>query len=88
MANRKLSCAMLYRWFKCKLKPPKNGIGKQKAKEFKATIIEAESSEPKRRGRKRKNNDETSKPETGEVVKGKKKDGKTKKDMKHQRRKR
>ena len=24
MANRKLSCAMLYRWFKCKLKPPNN----------------------------------------------------------------
>ena len=24
MANCKLSCAMLYRWFKCKLKPPKN----------------------------------------------------------------
>ena len=24
MANRKLSCAMLYRWFKCKLQPPKN----------------------------------------------------------------
>ena len=24
MANRELSCAMLYRWFKCKLKPPKN----------------------------------------------------------------
>ena len=24
MANRKLSCAMLFRWFKCKLKPPKN----------------------------------------------------------------
>ena len=23
MANRKLSYAMLYRWFKCKLKPPK-----------------------------------------------------------------
>ena len=23
MANRKLSCAMPYRWFKCKLKPPK-----------------------------------------------------------------
>ena len=23
MANRKLSSAMLYRWFKCKLKPPK-----------------------------------------------------------------
>ena len=23
MANRKFSCAMLYRWFKCKLKPPK-----------------------------------------------------------------
>ena len=26
MANRKLSCAMLYRWFKCKLKPPKKGV--------------------------------------------------------------
>ena len=26
MANRKLSCAMLYRWFKCKLKPPKKVI--------------------------------------------------------------
>ena len=26
MANCKLSCAMLYRWFKCKLKPPKNTI--------------------------------------------------------------
>ena len=25
MANRKLSCAMLYRWFKCKLKAPKKG---------------------------------------------------------------
>ena len=25
MANRNLSCAMLYRWFKCKLKPPKKG---------------------------------------------------------------
>ena len=23
MTNRKLSSAMLYRWFKCKLKPPK-----------------------------------------------------------------
>ena len=26
MANHKLSCAMLYRWFKCKLKPPKNQV--------------------------------------------------------------
>ena len=26
MANRKLSCAMLYKWFKCKLKPPKNWL--------------------------------------------------------------
>ena len=26
MANRKLSCAMLYRWFKCKLKPPNNPL--------------------------------------------------------------
>ena len=24
MANRNLPIAMLYRWFKCKLKPPKN----------------------------------------------------------------
>ena len=61
------------------VKELKNGIGKQKAKEFKATIIEAESSEPKRRGRKRKNNDETLKPETGEVLKGKKKGQKDKK---------
>ena len=29
MANRKLSCAMLYRWFKCKLKPPKNLDGNE-----------------------------------------------------------
>ena len=26
MANRNLLHAMLYRWFKCKLKPPKNGV--------------------------------------------------------------
>ena len=26
MANRKLSCAMLYRWFKCKLKLPKKTL--------------------------------------------------------------
>ena len=26
MANRNLSCAMLYRWFKCKLKPPNKHI--------------------------------------------------------------
>ena len=45
------------------VKELKNGIGKQKAKEFKANIIEAELSEPKRRGRTQKNNDETSKPE-------------------------
>ena len=30
MANRKLSCAMLYRWFKCKLKPPKKEGGSEK----------------------------------------------------------
>ena len=61
------------------VKELKNGIGKQKAKEFKANIIEAESSEPKRRGWKRKNNDETSKPETKDVVKGKTKGRKEKK---------
>ena len=61
------------------VKELKNGIGKQKAKEFKANIIETESSEPKRRGRKRKNNDDTSKPETNDVVKGKTKGRKEKK---------
>ena len=61
------------------VKELKNGIGKQKAKEFKANIIEAESSEPKRRGWKRKNNDETSKPERKDVVKGKTKGWKEKK---------
>ena len=61
------------------VKELKNGIRKQKAKEFKANIIEAESSEPKRRGWKRKNNDETSKPETKDVVKGKTKGRKEKK---------
>ena len=35
-----------------------------------------------------KNNDETSKPETKDVVKGKTKGRKEKKDMKHQRQKR
>ena len=61
------------------VKELKNGIGKQKAKEFKANIIEAESSEPKRRGQKRKNNDETSKQERKDVVKGKTKGRKEKK---------
>ena len=59
----------------------KNGIGKQKAKELKAKIIESESSEPKRRGRKRKNNDDTSKtskPEINNDVKGKSKGQKQK----------
>ena len=31
MANRKLSCAMLYRWFKCKLKPPNKKAFQSKA---------------------------------------------------------
>ena len=61
------------------VKELKNGIGKQKAKELKANIIEAESSEPKRRGWKRKNNDETSKQERKDVVKGKTKGLKEKK---------
>ena len=70
------------------VKELKNGIGKQKAKELKAKIIESASSEPKRRGRKRKNNDDTSKPKTNDVVKGKTRGQKQKKEMKHQRRKR
>ena len=52
-------------------KERKNGTGKQKANELKAKIVESASSQPKRRGWKRKNNDDTSKPEIEDVVKGK-----------------
>ena len=52
-------------------KERKNGTGKQKANELKAKIVESASSQPKRRGQKRKNNDDTSKPEIEDVVKGK-----------------
>ena len=69
---------------------PKNGIGKQKPKELKAKIIESASSEPKRRGQKRKNNDDTSKnlkPEINDDMKRKSKGRKQKKEMKHQKQK-
>ena len=46
-------------------------MGKQKANELKAKIVESASSQPKRRGRKRKNNNDTLKPEIEDVVKGK-----------------
>ena len=52
-------------------KERKNGTGKQKANELKAKIVESASSQPKRRGWKQKNNDDTSKPEIEDVVKGK-----------------
>ena len=61
------------------VKELRNGIGKQKTKELKAKIIESASSEPKRRGWKRKNNDDTLKPEVNDVVKGKTKGRKQKK---------
>ena len=46
---------------------------------MKAKIVESASSQPKRRGRKRKNNDDTSKPEIEDVVKGKTRGRKPKK---------
>ena len=47
--------------------------------------VESQSSEPKRRGRKRKNDDDTSKPEIQNVVKGtRKREQKQKKEMKRQ----
>ena len=40
MANHKLSCAMLYRWFKCKLKPPKKGeINTVEKSKLKCTLV-------------------------------------------------
>ena len=60
-------------------KERKNGTGKQKANELKAKIVESASSQPKRRGQKRKNNDDTSKPEIEDVVKGKTRGRKPKK---------
>ena len=59
-------------------KERKNGTGKQKANELKAKIVESASSQPKRRGQKRKN-DDTSKPEIEDVVKGKTRGRKPKK---------
>ena len=52
-------------------KERKNGTGKQKVNELKAKIVESAQSQPKRRGQKRKNNDDTLKPEIEDVVKGK-----------------
>ena len=49
------------------------------ANELKAKIVESASSQPKRRGWKRKNNDNTSKPEIEDVVKGKTRGRKPKK---------
>ena len=46
---------------------------------MKAKIVESASSQPKRRGRKQKNNDDTSKPEIEDVVKGKTRGQKPKK---------
>ena len=52
----------------------KKGRGKQKANELEAKIVESASSEPKRRGRKQKKNNDTLKPKIDDVVKGKKRD--------------
>ena len=60
-------------------KERKTGRGKQKASESEPKIVESASSEPKRRGRKPKNKDDTSKPEIEDVVKGKTRGWKPKK---------
>ena len=60
-------------------KERKNGTGKQTANELKAKIVESALSQPKRRGRKLKNNDNTSKPKIEDVVKGKTRGQKPKK---------
>ena len=52
-------------------KERKSSKGKQKASESEPKIVESASSEPKRRGQKPKNTDDTSKPEIEDVVKGK-----------------
>ena len=48
MANRNLPIAMLYRWFKCKLKPPKKGLinatmTPEELQQFLATDAETQS---------------------------------------------
>ena len=60
-------------------KERKNGRRKQKASESEPKIVESASSEPKRRGWKLKNKDDTSKPEIEDVVKGKTRGQKPKK---------
>ena len=65
-------------------KGKKSGRGKQKASESKPKIVESASSEPKRRGWKPKNKDDTSEPEIEDVVKGKTRGRKPKKQMKYQ----
>ena len=57
----------------------KSGRGKQKASELEPKIVESASSEPKRRGRKPKNKDDTLKLEIEDVVKGKTRGQKPKK---------
>ena len=52
-------------------KERKSSRGKQKASESEPKIVESALSEPKRRGRKPKNTDDTSKPEIEDTVKGK-----------------
>ena len=65
-------------------KERKSGRGKQKASELEPKIVESAVSEPKRRGWKPKNKDDTSKPEIEDVVKGKTRGRKPKKEMKYQ----
>ena len=65
-------------------KERKIGRGKQKASESEPKIIESALSEPKRRGWRLKNKDDTLKPEIEDVVKEKKGDGNLKKEMQYQ----
>ena len=55
------------------IKKIKNSKVKQKANEMDSKKVESPPSQPKRRGRKRKNDDDTSKPKIQSVVRGKRK---------------
>ena len=59
-------------------------VEENKASESEPKIVESALSEPKRRGWKPKNKDDTLKPEIKDVVKGKTRGQKPKKEMKYQ----
>ena len=67
MANRKLSCAMLYRWFKCKLKPPNKKLDFEKERILQA----ANKYIPKRRIKKDRPNRNQINSEIRQLIKKK-----------------